>query len=88
MTLFEWMMLIILAIVWGGSFYFIGLSAKELPSFTIVFLRVGLASLILWSGLMLVGQKMPRDKEIWKMFFSIGLINNVVEETFDVSTNI
>jgi drug/metabolite transporter (DMT)-like permease len=78
MTLFEWMMLIILAIVWGGSFYFIGLSAKELPSFTIVFLRVGLASLILWPGLMLVGQKMPRDKEIWKMFFSIGLINNVI----------
>ena len=71
-------MLIILAIVWGGSFYFIGLSAKELPSFTIVFLRVGLASLILWPGLMLVGQKMPRDKEIWKMFFSIGLINNVI----------
>jgi drug/metabolite transporter (DMT)-like permease len=78
MTLFEWMMIIVLAVVWGGSFYFIGLSAKELPSFSIVFLRVGLASLILWIGLTLVGIKMPRDKEIWKMFFSIGLINNVI----------
>jgi drug/metabolite transporter (DMT)-like permease len=78
MTLFEWMMLIVLSIVWGGSFFFIGLSAKELPSFTIVFLRVGLASTILWLGLIWVGQKMPGDKAVWKMFFSIGLINNVI----------
>ena len=78
MTLFEWMMLIVLSIVWGGSFFFIGISAKELPSFTIVFLRVGLASLLLWLGLMLVGLKMPKDKEVWKMFFSIGLVNNVM----------
>jgi len=78
MTLFEWTMLIVLSIIWGGSFFFIGLSAKELPSFTIVFLRVGLASIILWLALMLVGKKMPGDKEIWKMFFTIGLINNVI----------
>lgn len=77
MTFFEWTILIVLSIIWGGSFFFIGLSAKELPSFTIVFLRVGLASIILWPTLMLVGLKMPKDKEIWKMFFYIGLINNV-----------
>lgn len=78
MTLFEWTMLIGLAIIWGGSFFFIALSTKELPSFTIVFLRVGLASVILWLVLMLTGQKMSGDKAIWKMFFSIGLINNVL----------
>ncbi len=78
MTLFEWTMLIVLAIIWGGSFFFIGLSAKELPSFTIVLLRVGLASIVLWPTLMLVRLKMPWDKEIWKIFFFIGLINNVI----------
>lgn len=78
MTLVEWTMLIGLSIIWGGSFFFIALSAKELPSFTIVFLRVALASLILWPTLILFGKKIPRDKEIWKMFFTIGLINNVI----------
>ena len=78
MTWFEWTMLTGLSIIWGGSFFFIALSAKELPSFTIVFLRVALASLMLWPVLMLFGKKFPRDKEIWKMFFTIGLINNVI----------
>ncbi|MZH04108.1 MAG: DMT family transporter [Nitrospinae bacterium] len=78
MTWFEWAMLIALSIIWGGSFFFIALSTKELPSFTIVFLRVALASLILWPVLFLLGQKFPKDQQIWKMFFSIGLINNVI----------
>ena len=78
MTWFEWTLLIGLSMIWGGSFFFIALSAKELPSFTIVFLRVALASLMLWPVLMLFGKKFPRDKEIWKMFFTIGLINNVI----------
>ena len=78
MTWFEWTMLTGLSIIWGGSFFFIALSVKELPSFTIVFLRVALASLMLWPVLMLFGKKFPRDKEIWKMFFTIGLINNVI----------
>ncbi len=52
MTWFEWTMLTGLSIIWGGSFFFIALSAKELPSFTIVFLRVALASLMLWPVLM------------------------------------
>jgi len=78
MTLVEWTMLIVLSMIWGGSFFFIGLSARELPSFSIVFLRVGLASTILWLGLLWVGQKMPTDRKILKMFISIGLINNVI----------
>ncbi len=81
MTLFEWTMLVVLSMVWGGSFFFIGISAKELPSFTIVFLRVGLASILLWLGLMLAGIKMPKNKEVWKIFFSIGLLNNVMPFT-------
>ena len=78
MTSSEWIMLIGLSIIWGGSFFFIALSGKELPPFTIVFLRVALASLILWPTLILSGKKFPRDKEIWKMFFAIGFINNVI----------
>ena len=43
----EWVMLLILSVLWGGSFFFIGVAVKELPPFTIMMLRVGIAALIL-----------------------------------------
>ncbi|MGG2476396.1 EamA family transporter, partial [Rhizobium sp. BR5] len=36
----EWAMLIALSLLWGGSFFFIGVAVKELPPVTIVTLRV------------------------------------------------
>ena len=30
----EWGMLLILSILWGGSFYFVGVAVNELPTFT------------------------------------------------------
>ena len=35
-------MLLILSVLWGGSFFFIGVAVKELPPLTIMMLRVGL----------------------------------------------
>jgi len=32
----EWAMLLALAVVWGGSFFFNGIAVRELPSFTLV----------------------------------------------------
>eukprot|EP01031_Cornospumella_fuschlensis_P047341 gene47341-57990_t len=41
----EWGMLVALSILWGGSFFFVGIAVKELPPFTIVMARIGLAAL-------------------------------------------
>ena len=43
----EWLMLLLLSLLWGGSFFFTGIAVKELPPLTIVVLRVGLAALML-----------------------------------------
>ena len=43
----EWGLIIILSILWGGSFFFVGVAVKEVPPLTIVFCRVALASIIL-----------------------------------------
>lgn len=40
----EWGMLIALSVLWGGSFFFVGIAVKALPPFTIVALRVTLAA--------------------------------------------
>ena len=40
----DWSLLGLLSILWGGSFFFNGVVLKELPPFTVVFLRVALAA--------------------------------------------
>lgn len=49
----EWVMLLALAALWGGSFFFFKVLVAELPPFTVVLGRVGLAAVILnlWLGL-------------------------------------
>ena len=37
-----WAMLILLSVLWDGSFFFVKLAAHDLPVLTIVFLRVSL----------------------------------------------
>jgi len=40
----EWAMLLVLAVLWGGSFFFNGVAVRELPSFTLVWLRAASAA--------------------------------------------
>jgi drug/metabolite transporter (DMT)-like permease len=74
----EWAMLIALATVWGGSFFFNGVAVRELPVFTVVVARVTLAALILLVILKLTGEAMPTARRVWAAFFGMGLLNNVV----------
>ena len=74
----EWAMLIALSVLWGGSFFFNAVAVKELPPFTIVFLRVGLAAALLNAALPLLGLRLPSAPRIWVAFFGMGLLNNAV----------
>lgn len=74
----EWAMLIALSLLWGGSFFFVGVAVKALPPFTIVALRVSLAAAALLLFLRFTGRSMPRDGRIWLAFFGMGLLNNLI----------
>lgn len=74
----EWAMLLLLALVWGGSFFFNGVAVRELPSFTLVWLRVAVAAVCLWGVLRAAGLRMPRGGAVWAAFFGMGLLNNVL----------
>ena len=74
----EWAMLLALAALWGGSFFFNGVAVRELPSFTLVWLRVAVAASTLLLALRLLGQRMPTDGQAWAAFFGMGLLNNVL----------
>jgi drug/metabolite transporter (DMT)-like permease len=78
MGLIEWALLITLSVVWGGSFFFIGVAVLALPPLTIVVLRVGLAAIALNVIVRAVGLSMSMDRRTWTTFFCMGLLNNMI----------
>ena len=74
----EWAMLLALAVLWGGSFFFNAVALRELPSFTLVWMRVAVAAATLLLALRLLGERVPAEGRIWAAFFGMGLLNNVV----------
>ena len=74
----EWLMLVTLSILWGGSFFFVGVVVAELPPLTIVALRVGLAAITLWIIVLFMGLSLPKSPNVWVAFLIMGLLNNVI----------
>lgn len=78
MTGFEWMLLVLLSVVWGGSFFFNGIALREFPTLSIVTVRVGLAALALLLLMKMLGQGIQLNRQILKAFFGMSFLNNVV----------
>ncbi|HEX2116539.1 MAG TPA: DMT family transporter [Alphaproteobacteria bacterium] len=71
-------LLVALSLLWGGSFFFVGVAVAELPTFTIVALRVLLATLALLLFLKATGTVIPASAEAWRAFAVMGVLNNVI----------
>lgn len=78
MTAGEWALLVALATVWGGSFFFNGVAVQELPVFTIVGARVALAALILVIVQRLRGEALPAGVAAWRALFAMAVLNNAL----------
>ena len=74
----EWLLLITLSVLWGGSFFFIKVALKELPPFTIVLSRVSLAAITLTMVVWMTGNQMPRSGIRWQEFLIMGALNNLI----------
>lgn len=74
----DWGLLVLLSLLWGGSFFFVGVAVVGLPPFTIVLLRVGLAALALNGVLLATGLRLPWDGRVWGAFALMGFLNNLV----------
>ena len=84
MSQYEWTLLIILSIVWGGSFFFVGVAVEALPPLTIVAVRVSLAAIALLAVVHLTGLRMPVIPKIWVALIFMGILNNVIPFTLIV----
>ncbi|MFD2205466.1 DMT family transporter [Kiloniella antarctica] len=80
----EWLMLVVLSILWGGSFFFVGIAVSELEPLTIVTFRVGLAAITLWVVIGVMRIPLPPIGIAWKAFLFMGVLNNVIPFTLIV----
>jgi drug/metabolite transporter (DMT)-like permease len=74
----EWIMLMALSVLWGGSFLFVGIAVSDIPPLTIVLVRVLLSAIALHVILKVMGYKFPTDKTILSAFLIMGLLNNAI----------
>jgi drug/metabolite transporter (DMT)-like permease len=74
----EWLLLAALSVLWGGSFFFSEVALAELPPFTVVLGRIGLAAVALVVMVLASGQRLPRSLRLWGAFLVMGALNNLI----------
>jgi drug/metabolite transporter (DMT)-like permease len=84
MSASDWVLLVTLSVVWGGSFLFIGVAVRELPPLTIVALRVAMAAIALLTVLAVRRIPVPGGTRVWAAFLGMGILNNAIPFTLIV----
>lgn len=78
MKLRNFLWVLLLAAIWGPSFLFIKVAVQDIPPFTLVMGRVGLASLVLYLFLRWQGGDLPPLGRVWGHFAFMGLFANAL----------
>jgi drug/metabolite transporter (DMT)-like permease len=74
----DWGLLVLLSIIWGGSFLFVGIAVKELSPLVIVMARVVIAAAALLPVLVLTGGSLPNDRASWIAIAGLAVLNNII----------
>lgn len=77
----ELSLLMLLAVLWGGSYSFIKLGVATIPPVTLIAGRTLIAGLLLLLIMAVRGVRMPRDAAIWRRFAFQACLNSVVPWT-------
>ncbi len=72
------LLLLCLATVWGGSFFFAEIALREVPPLTIVLHRVFFAVPVLYIVVRSQGIKIPRAAKPWLCYLVMGALNNAI----------
>ncbi|MCF1709789.1 DMT family transporter [Tabrizicola sp. J26] len=74
----AWAELLLLAMIWGGSFIANRLAINEIGVLGTVAFRVAGACALLWLYVALRGLTVPRSPRIWGAFLLMGALNNAI----------
>ena len=77
----AWWLLIVLSVLWGGSFFFVEVALTALSPLVLVTCRVGIAALALVVFFALSGRSLLANLRHWRSFLGMGLLNNAIPFT-------
>ena len=77
MGLVQWSMLLLLSMLWGGSYFFVEIALLEWSPLMIVAVRVLIATAVIWGIVLIAGLPIPQSRSAWIAFLAMGLLNNV-----------
>ncbi len=78
MRMKDWLVLTFLSSLWGSSFFFIEIIIRDIPTITLVSIRLILSAVILYLILLISGKNLRLDKSLVVAFFVMGLLNSIL----------
>jgi drug/metabolite transporter (DMT)-like permease len=74
----DWLILLSLALIWGGAFFFISVAVRDVPPLTYVWLRLTFAAVALWLWAWWRGDLVALPRSIWGSMLLLALLNNAI----------
>lgn len=74
----DWGLLVFLSFLWGGSFFLTSVALKEITPFTLVFVRLTIADIALFSVIIAIGARIPRNLSTWGQFLVLGTFGSAL----------
>jgi drug/metabolite transporter (DMT)-like permease len=74
----DWLLLLVLSVLWGATFFFVAVAVQEVPPLTLVLARVALAALMLAPALRMLGVAWPPRLAAWRAYAVLAIFNNVL----------
>jgi drug/metabolite transporter (DMT)-like permease len=81
MSAADWLLLVGLSLLWGGSFFFAKIAVLELPPLTVALGRVAIAAAILLTLARATAVALPATLAAWRPYALMGLLNNALPFT-------
>src|SRR3954462_2844006 len=74
----DWLIIGVLALIWGGAFFFIGVAVRHVPPLTYVCLRLTIAAAAMWLFLRFRGQSLDLPRQVWASIVVLAVLNNAL----------
>lgn len=77
----DYVMLVVLAAIWGASFMFQKIVLVTMPAFAMTIVRLSLAAVLMWGLSRVMGQRMPKGRRTWALIVLASFLGNAVPFT-------
>jgi drug/metabolite transporter (DMT)-like permease len=81
----DWLLLLILGLMWGTSYAFIKLGVQTLPTFTLIASRLLIGFVLLATVVAVAREPLPRNPRVYANLFVMAIVNIVIPFTLITS---